>query len=133
VGYRVSAKKGSFFYLPDVAWLPHFSDALRGIGVYIGDGATMRRSMVRRKKETLIGHAPIAVQLGWCAKAGIRHAVFTHCGSQIVRGDARILNASLWQLGRECGIEAHLACDGDRLALPSGVECDRMRLVRKRA
>ena len=49
VGYRVSAKAGSFFYLPDVAKLPNAADALCGVGVYIGDGATMRRSMVRVK------------------------------------------------------------------------------------
>ena len=86
VGYRVSAKAGSFFYLPDVARLPNPQEALRGIGVYIGDGATLRRTMVRIKNGVLIGHAPIATQLGWCAKAHVHKAIFTHCGSPIVRG-----------------------------------------------
>ena len=49
VGYRVSAKAGSLFYLPDVAWLPNASNVLRKIDIYIGDGATMTRSMVRKK------------------------------------------------------------------------------------
>ena len=66
VGYRVSVKTGSFFYLPDVARLPNPSAALRGVGVYIGDGRTFRRSMVRTKDGVSIGHAPIATQLGWC-------------------------------------------------------------------
>ena len=48
VGYRVSGKAGSFFYLPDVAKLPNASKVLRGVDLYIGDGATIRRSMVRR-------------------------------------------------------------------------------------
>src|SRR5271165_3822622 len=48
VGYHVSANGCCFFYLPDVAELPKATDALRGIDVYIGDGATVKRSMVRR-------------------------------------------------------------------------------------
>ncbi len=116
VGYRVSAKAGCFFYLPDVAKLPNPSDALYGVGVYIGDGATMRRTMVRRKERTLIGHAPITAQLDWCAKAHVHRAIFTHCGSPIVRGDPRVLSATVRKLGRERGIDARLASDGDRLS-----------------
>lgn len=120
VGYRVSTKAGSFFYLPDVAGFPDSSDALYGVGVYIGDGATMRRSMVRMKEGTLIGHAPITVQLDWCAKAHVRRATFTHCGSPIVRGDPRALSAKVRKRGRQCGIDARLACDGDRLRFSLG-------------
>jgi phosphoribosyl 1,2-cyclic phosphodiesterase len=120
VGYRVSAKAGSFFYLPDVAWLPNAPGVLRGINVYIGDGATMKRSMLRKRGGTLIGHAPVVAQLGWCKRASVRRAIFTHCGSLIVRGDARQLNAVLRRLGHEYGIEARIACDGDRLFLPDG-------------
>jgi phosphoribosyl 1,2-cyclic phosphodiesterase len=118
VGYRVSAGSGSFFYVPDVAIIPHAAHALRHIDVYIGDGATMRRSMVRHKGGTLIGHAPITAQLTWCEKQQVRRAIFTHCGSPIVRGDARRLNAWIRQLGRAHGIDARFARDGERLAFP---------------
>jgi phosphoribosyl 1,2-cyclic phosphodiesterase len=118
VGYRVAAKAGCFFYLPDVARLPNPAEALYGVGVYVGDGATLRRSMVRVKEGVLIGHAPITVQLGWCAKAHVPRAIFTHCGSPIVRGDARVLSATVEKLGRERGVDARLARDGDRLSLP---------------
>jgi phosphoribosyl 1,2-cyclic phosphodiesterase len=117
VGYRVSANTGSFFYLPDVARLAKPAEALRGIGVYIGDGATLRRTMLRMKEGVLIGHAPITTQLGWCAKAHVHKAIFTHCGSPIVRGDSRALAAIVRNLGREYGIDAGLASDGDRLRL----------------
>ncbi len=116
VGYRVSAQGACFFYLPDVAGFPRGSEALRRVDVYIGDGATIRRSMVRHKGGTLIGHAPITIQLGWCERAGICHAIFTHCGSPVVRGDGRTLNALVRRLGHECGINARLASDGDKLA-----------------
>jgi phosphoribosyl 1,2-cyclic phosphodiesterase len=117
VGYRVSAHDRSFFYLPDVAGLPNASGVLRGIDVYIGDGATIRRPIVRKRNGTLIGHAPILTQLGWCKRGRVRRAIFTHCGSPIVCGDTRKLNAALRQLGREHGIEARFACDGDTLLL----------------
>jgi phosphoribosyl 1,2-cyclic phosphodiesterase len=118
VGYRVSVRGSCFFYLPDVAGFPDASDALRRINVYIGDGATVRRSMVRHKNGTLIGHAPITAQLQWCEKAGVRRAIFTHCGSPIVRGNASVLNILVRRLGREHGIDVRIACDGDRLSFP---------------
>ena len=121
VGYRVSVKGVNFFYAPDVAELPHILDALRGIDVYIGDGATVARSMVRKKNGRLIGHAPITVQLGWCKLAGVHRAIFTHCGSPIVRGKTRVLSAAIRRLGQEQGIDARIASDGDRFSL-SGSE-----------
>jgi hypothetical protein len=117
VGYRVSAKACSFFYLPDVARLPSVATTLRGILTYIGDGATLRRSMVRMKDGISIGHASIATQLEWCAKAHVPRAIFTHCGSAIVRGDARTMDTIVRNLGRKHGIDARLASDSDRLHL----------------
>ena len=118
VGFRVSAGGACFFYVPDVAGIRDVAHALRGINVYIGDGATMRRSMVRRKRRTVIGHAPISSQLDWCEKINVRRAIFTHCGAPIVRGDARKLNAALRRIGRQHDVGARFACDGDRLSFP---------------
>jgi len=103
VGYRVSSQQRCFFYLPDVAKLPNPARALRRIDVYIGDGATVTRSMVRRKGSALVGHAPIIEQLDWCAKAHVRRVVFTHCGSPIVRASARAADSLVGRLGREHG------------------------------
>jgi phosphoribosyl 1,2-cyclic phosphodiesterase len=115
VGYRISVRGAAIIYLPDVAAIPHASTILRNIDLYIGDGATMSRAMVRRKHGVLIGHSAVVNQLRWCKRAGVRRAIFTHCGSPIVRGDARTLNAVLRRLGREHDVEACFACDGDRL------------------
>jgi phosphoribosyl 1,2-cyclic phosphodiesterase len=93
VGYRVSSQRRCFFYLPDVAELPNPARALRRIDLYIGDGATVKRSMVRRRGSALVGHAPIIHQLGWCAKAHVRRVVFTHCGSSIVRTKAQVIDS----------------------------------------
>jgi hypothetical protein len=107
-------------YAPDVPKLPNAENTLRRISVYIGDGATMKRSVVRKQNGTLIGHAPMTVQLGWCERAGVRRAIFTHCGSAIVRGQPQRLSAALRQLGSEHGVAASLASEGDRLSLGGG-------------
>ncbi len=114
VGYRISVRDKAFVYLHDVGENPNASTVLRNVTLYIGDGATISRAMVRKKRETLIGHATVVDQLRWCERAGVRHAIFTHCGSPIVRGDVRTLSAVLRRLGREHGVEARFAYDGDR-------------------
>jgi phosphoribosyl 1,2-cyclic phosphodiesterase len=117
VGYRVSAGDYCFFYLPDVADLPNVSRALGGADIYIGDGATVKRSMVRKKNGSLIGHASIESQLCWCKQAKVRNAIFTHCGSLIVRSNARQVAAIVQKLGIENGVDARIAYDGLRLPI----------------
>lgn len=115
IGLRVTVGARSFVYVPDVARVPNAPAVLRGIDVYIGDGATIKRSMVRKRKGFLIGHAPVIDQLAWCKQADLHRAVFTHCGSPIVRDDARKLQGVIARLGREKNIDARIASDGDRL------------------
>jgi len=85
---------------------------------YIGDGATVTRSMVRRRSRELIGHATIGAQLVWCRLEGVGRAIFTHCGSEIVRSDARVIAARIRKLGFEQGVDARVADDGLMLPLP---------------
>lgn len=117
VGYRVSVGRRSFFYAPDIAGLPNPRQALRGVQVFIGDAAVLTRSMVRNKAGQLIGHTPVTAQLDWCESADVARAVFTHCGSEVVRGSAHQVNALVRQLGRMRGVIASVACDGDRMSL----------------
>jgi phosphoribosyl 1,2-cyclic phosphodiesterase len=117
VGYRIDAGGPSFFYVPDLAAICEPRAALCGVSLYIGDGATVTRSMVRRRDHVLIGHAPIAAQLGWCGEEGVSEAIFTHCGSGIVKSDARKIAARIADLGKEHGVEASIAYDGLTLTL----------------
>jgi phosphoribosyl 1,2-cyclic phosphodiesterase len=119
VGFRMTADSNHFLYVPDVARIPGRLSALFGVDVYIGDGATIKRSMVRKRGSSLIGHAPIIDQLEWCKRAGIRRVIFTHCGSPIVRDNARKLQTVIARLGREHDIDARIASDGDRLRFPT--------------
>lgn len=117
VGYQVTAGRACIFYAPDVVYIPDRSRALRGVKIYIGDGATMSESFVRPQGETLVGHAPVRTQLGWCAKEGVPRAIVTHCGKEIVDGDERRIGAKLRAMARERNVDAQIAHDGMKLVL----------------
>lgn len=113
VGYRVTAGRVSVFYVPDVVYIHQRDEALQGCHRYIGDAATLERSMVRKPHETLIGHTPMRTQLTWCQKEGVPKAIFTHCGSHIVGGDEDEVARKLQDMADERGVEVEIAHDGD--------------------
>jgi hypothetical protein len=55
VGYRVSAGRACVFYAPDLIFIHERSAALKGVQIYIGDGATITRTFIRRRGKALIG------------------------------------------------------------------------------
>ncbi|MDX1614800.1 MAG: MBL fold metallo-hydrolase [Candidatus Promineifilaceae bacterium] len=116
-GYRITAGELTVFYVPDVVYIPEREAAMGGAKLYIGDGATITRSMVRKIDDNLIGHTPIRTQLTWCQKEGVPRAIFTHCGSRIVEGDERTLGAKIWELAEEREVDASIAHDGMELVL----------------
>jgi phosphoribosyl 1,2-cyclic phosphodiesterase len=114
VGYRIGRGEAVVFYAPDLVSIPEQRVALHGIGVYIGDGASVTRSIIRRRDGIRIGHASIREQLAWCAAEGVTRAVFTHCGSQILR-DEEASQSRVRALGRELGVRATIAHDDLRI------------------
>jgi phosphoribosyl 1,2-cyclic phosphodiesterase len=117
VGYRITAGTTCIFYVPDVARLPNARAALRDVDVYVGDGATLDRPLIRRRGSERIGHAPVATQLEWCEAAGVANAIFTHCGSRIVRAEPREIAATLSAMAHEHGVRARFAHDGMRATI----------------
>ncbi len=117
VGYRVSAGHACIFYAPDLIFIHDRAAALKEVQIYIGDGATLTRSFVRKRGKRFIGHAPVRTQLAWCRKEGVPRAIITHCGSEIVTGDERKLLAKLRAMVTEPGLEARIAYDGMKLIL----------------
>jgi phosphoribosyl 1,2-cyclic phosphodiesterase len=117
VGYRIEAGRAAVFYAPDVVSIRDQAAALAEVDIYIGDGAAIVRSIVRRRDGRPIGHASIRAQLDWCAAAGVPRAIFTHCGSQIVLADARETAAQVEALGRERSVRTQIAHDGLELTL----------------
>jgi phosphoribosyl 1,2-cyclic phosphodiesterase len=120
VGYRVTVGTSAVFYVPDVVAIDERDEALTGIALYVGDGASLARPMVRRRGERRIGHAPVREQLEWCRRAGVRRAIVTHCGSQIVAGDSRQVQRWIAATEAELAMAVTVACDGMAVDLPSG-------------
>jgi phosphoribosyl 1,2-cyclic phosphodiesterase len=117
VGYRVSAGRACIFYAPDLIFIHERAAALKGVQIYIGDGATVTRSFIRKRGKALIGHAPVRTQLTWCQKEGIPRAIITHCGSEIVTGDERKISANLRAIARERHVEVRIAYDRMKVTL----------------
>ncbi len=117
VGYRVSAGRACIFYVPDLIFIHDRTAALKNVQIYIGDGATVTRSFIRRRGKILIGDSPVRTQLTWCEKEGVSRAIITHCGSEIVTGDEHKLSAQLRALAADRGIEVCIAYDGMKLKL----------------
>lgn len=121
VGYRVTAGAATVFYAPDVVYVPEREAALAGCRIYIGDGATIDGSLVRRPAPgTLVGHATVRTQLTWCAREGVPKMIVTHCGSQIVQGELERPEAIRDKLRRyadERGVEVEVAYDGMEVVL----------------
>jgi hypothetical protein len=113
----VSARRACIFYVPDLVFIHDRAAALKDVQVYIGDGATVTRSFIRRRGKALIGHSPVRTQLTWCEKEGVSQAIITHCGSEIVTSDKRKLSAKLRAMVAERGVEVRIAYDGMKLKL----------------
>lgn len=117
VGYRISTGRTALFYAPDIVRIHDQREALVGILLYVGDGASITRPIVRKRGDAFIGHASIRSQLEWCQEEGVSGAVFTHCGTQIVCGDEQAMNEAVTSLGQQLGVAARIAFDGMELLL----------------
>lgn len=117
VGYRISQGSTAIFCVHDLVYIHEAQEALTKVKLYIGDGATIKRPLVRRRGDILIGHSPISTQLSWCKKYKIPQAFFTHCGVQIVGTDGRIVAPIIAKLGEECDVYARIAYDGLSISL----------------
>jgi phosphoribosyl 1,2-cyclic phosphodiesterase len=115
VGLRIHAERSRVVYVPDVAEIPDRPAVLRGIDVSSAMAQRSGDPWCGARGGTLIGHSPIAAQLDWCEEAGVRRAIFTHCGSPIVRTGAAQTDMLIRQLGLEHGMDARIAYDGLQL------------------
>ena len=116
VGYRIMAGASTVFYAPDVLRIRSASNALKEVRLYIGDGATISRPIVRveRRQHVRVGHASVVMQLEWCARAGVPRAMFTHCGRGIVAGPSGV-ETEVSEVGRAHRVETRVAYDGLRV------------------
>ncbi|QYJ16711.1 hypothetical protein Rxycam_02546 [Rubrobacter xylanophilus DSM 9941] len=53
-------------------------------------------------------------------KEGVRRAIFTHCGTEIVAGNEERVAEEIRRLGQKRGVEASFAHDGIKIELAGG-------------
>jgi phosphoribosyl 1,2-cyclic phosphodiesterase len=116
VALRIRSGSTSWVYAPDILFFPDL-EVLRGAHLYIGDGASLRRAIVRGRGERAVGHACVDEQLSWCSSQDVPRAIFTHCGQSIVRRNPLDAARLVRELGQVHGIDASIACDNDEVRL----------------
>lgn len=117
VGYRITAGNVTIYYSGDLISIDKRHLALKEVRLYIGDGATIVRPMVRRKGDKIFGHTTIRAQLGWCQKEHVPRAIITHCGTQIVADKSGKAEAKIKQLAQERNVKVAIAYDGMKIIL----------------
>jgi phosphoribosyl 1,2-cyclic phosphodiesterase len=99
---------------------------LKGVDIYIGDGSSLERSLVRFKKKDAqkgkpYGHMSVKGQLRWARDAGVKCCIFTHWGSEAIKMGERELTKRVQEIAKKIGYEGKIliARDGAYLELPS--------------
>jgi phosphoribosyl 1,2-cyclic phosphodiesterase len=116
VGYRINGGRTTIFYVPDVLEIVDRDQALSEVRLYVGDGASINRAIVRRVNGSGFGHASIRTQLAWCVRAAIPRAIFTHCGTGVV-GSGPAAEERIAAMGRSQDIETKVAYDGLKMTI----------------
>lgn len=114
VGYRIRAAGTTLVYNPDIVSIVREQSVLAGVDLYIGDGATLTRPLVRRADGSLFGHTTVRAQLNWCKRHGIRRAYIVHCGKQLVEMAPALLQERVDELAGPT-MRASVAYDGMRV------------------
>jgi ribonuclease BN (tRNA processing enzyme) len=102
VAARIESPGLVLVYSGDIISFERPEAALAGADLYIGDGSTLKGSLVRRHPTgALMGHTTVRAQLGWLTKFGIGRAIFSHFGSGPIAMGEPALKDALAELARE--------------------------------
>ena len=98
-------------YNPDLVFIKNRKKIFKDLNLYIGDGSSISRPLVRKKANKLFGHASIKTQTNWCKKFKIKEAIFTHFGREAIIIGEKELRKKLDGFGEE-KVKIIIAYDG---------------------
>jgi len=102
VAARIESAGFVLVYSGDIIAFERPEAALAGADLYIGDGSTLKGSLVRRHASgALMGHTTVRAQLAWLAKFGIGRGIFSHFGTGPITMGEPALTEALAELARE--------------------------------
>jgi ribonuclease BN (tRNA processing enzyme) len=102
IAARIETPEGAVVYSGDIVSFEDPAPVLSGATLYVGDGSTLKGSLVRRHASgVLIGHTTVRAQLGWLGKFGVPRAVFSHFGKGPIEMGEEELRLALAELAAE--------------------------------
>jgi len=118
VAARLETPEGVVVYSGDVVAFEDPAAALTGAALYVGDGSTLKGSLVRRQPSgVLVGHTTVRAQLGWLDTFGVPRAVFSHFGKGPIEMGEKALREALAALGAERAPRCEVSASRDGLTL----------------
>ncbi len=118
VAARIETPEGVIVYSGDVVSIEDAASALTGASLYVGDGSTLKGSLVRRHQSgVLIGHTTVRAQLGWLGKYEVPRAIFSHFGKGPIEMGEKALRDALRQLAAEKAPNCEVSAARDGLEL----------------
>jgi ribonuclease BN (tRNA processing enzyme) len=126
VAARIETPGFTMVYSGDVVAFDDPEEALPGADLYVGDGSTLKGSLVRRHTSgVLIGHTTVRAQLGWLGRYGVPQAVFSHFGKGPIEIGDPALRKALGELAAEKAPECRVTMARDGLRLTPGARSAR--------
>jgi ribonuclease BN (tRNA processing enzyme) len=118
VAARIESGDLALVYSGDIVAFERPEAALAGAGLYVGDGSTLKGSLVRRHATgALMGHTTVRAQLGWLGRHRIQRAIFSHFGKGPIEMGEPALKEALAELAAEKAPECHVTAARDGLSL----------------
>ncbi|MFO8082850.1 MAG: MBL fold metallo-hydrolase [Desulfobacterales bacterium] len=109
IGFKITISSETVIvYNPDVIDIENKDSILADANYYIGDGSSIRTSLVRKKAEYLFGHAKVSTQVNWCRKYGIDNIIFTHLGQDTIKNKKEFLEKNPEVVFAEDGMKVNI-------------------------
>jgi ribonuclease BN (tRNA processing enzyme) len=118
VAARLEISGRVLVYSGDIVAFERPEEALADAEIYVGDGSTLKSSLVRRHSSgALMGHTTVRAQLGWLSRQRVPRAVFSHFGKGPIEMGEKELRRALEELASERAPECEVTAARDGLAM----------------
>lgn len=109
---KINTGEKTILYAPDLISILDQEEAFEDVDIYIGDGSSITKSIVRKIDDHLVGHTSIKTQMNWCKKFNVPSMYLTHCGSQILKSDHDEVQNQINEWAEERDLFCQIAYDG---------------------
>jgi len=113
--FKITAGDMTILHAGDILWPRNIADYTKDVNIYVGDGASQTRDLVRKADEDRYGHASIKTQVRWCHNYNIPVAIFIHFGKDTIEMDERVARKKIGEFSAK--VKTVVAKDGDTFDL----------------